>query len=66
MKNYKEVVEIDVSKKTIDAYCYQVQVSKECKNDTVGYKSMKYLQKIIVSEKYVDNGDSGWAWYAGI
>ena len=30
MKNYKEVVGIDVSKKTIDAYCYQTQVHKEC------------------------------------
>jgi DMSO/TMAO reductase YedYZ molybdopterin-dependent catalytic subunit len=32
----------------------------------IGYKSMKYLQKIVVSDKYVDNGDSGWAWYVGI
>ena len=40
MKNYKEVVGIDVSKKTIDAYCYQAQVHKEFKNDIVGYKSL--------------------------
>jgi transposase len=39
MKNYKEVVGIDVSKK-IDAYCYQAQVHKEFKNDAVGYKSL--------------------------
>lgn len=32
----------------------------------IGYKSMKYLQKIVVSDKYIDNGDSGWAWYVGI
>jgi DMSO/TMAO reductase YedYZ molybdopterin-dependent catalytic subunit len=32
----------------------------------IGYKSMKYLEKIVVSDKYVDNGDSGWAWYVGI
>ena len=40
MKNYKEVVGIDVSKKTIDAYCYQTQVHKEFVNDIVGYKSL--------------------------
>jgi transposase len=40
MKNYKEVVGIDVSKKTIDAYCYQAQVHKEFKNDIVCYKSL--------------------------
>lgn len=40
MKNYKEVVGIDVSKKTIDAYCYQAQVHKEFKNDILGYKSL--------------------------
>lgn len=32
----------------------------------IGYKSMKYLEKIVVSDKYVDHGDSGWAWYGGI
>lgn len=40
MKNYKEVVGIDVSKKTIDAYCYHAQVHKEFNNDIVGYKSL--------------------------
>ncbi len=32
----------------------------------IGYKSMKYLQRIVVSEEFVDTGDSGWAWYVGI
>ncbi len=33
----------------------------------IGYKSVKYIQKIVVSEKYVDFGeDIGWAWYNGI
>ncbi len=32
----------------------------------IGYKSMKYLQRIVVSETYHDAGDSGWAWYVGI
>jgi DMSO/TMAO reductase YedYZ molybdopterin-dependent catalytic subunit len=33
----------------------------------VGYKSMKYLQKIVVSDEFVDAyGDTGWAWYVGI
>jgi len=40
MKNYEEVVGIDVSKKTIDAYCYKAQVHKEFINDIVGYKSL--------------------------
>ena len=40
MKNYKEVVGIDVSKKTIDAFCYQAQVHKAFVNDVVGYKSL--------------------------
>jgi transposase len=40
MKNYKEVVGIDVSKKTIDAYCYQAQVHKAFVNDIIGYKSL--------------------------
>jgi len=40
MKNYKEVVGIDVSKKTLDAYCYQGQVHKEFVNDVSGYKSL--------------------------
>ena len=40
MKNYDEVVGIDVSKKTIDAYCYQTQVHKVFTNDLSGYKSL--------------------------
>jgi DMSO/TMAO reductase YedYZ molybdopterin-dependent catalytic subunit len=32
----------------------------------VGYKSMKYLQKISVTDEFVDLGDYGWAWYVGI
>lgn len=32
----------------------------------IGYKSMKYLQKIEVSDKFLDTGDSGWAWYVGV
>jgi transposase len=37
MKNHKEVVGIDVSKKTIDAFCYQAEEHKEFINDVVGY-----------------------------
>ena len=40
MKNYKEVVGIDVSKKTIDAYCYHAQAHKAFINDLIGYKSL--------------------------
>ena len=40
MKNYDEVVGIDVSKKTLDAYCYQSQVHKVFVNDLIGYKSL--------------------------
>ena len=32
----------------------------------IGYKSMKYVKKIVVSDEYLDTGDSGWAWYTGI
>lgn len=32
----------------------------------IGYKSVKYLQRIVVTDDYVDPGDSGWAWYTGI
>jgi len=32
----------------------------------IGYKSMKYLQRIVVTDKFVDTGDTGWAWYVGI
>ncbi|MFT5762569.1 MAG: transposase [Polaribacter sp.] len=40
MKNHKEVVGIDVSKKTINAYCYRAQVEKEFVNDVIGNKSL--------------------------
>lgn len=32
----------------------------------IGYKSMKYLQRIEVTDEFVDLGDSGWAWYVGM
>lgn len=32
----------------------------------IGYKSMKYLQRIVVTDEYIDPGDTGWAWYVGI
>jgi DMSO/TMAO reductase YedYZ molybdopterin-dependent catalytic subunit len=32
----------------------------------IGYKSLKYLQRIVVTDQFVDMGDSGWAWYTGI
>jgi DMSO/TMAO reductase YedYZ molybdopterin-dependent catalytic subunit len=32
----------------------------------IGYKSMKYLQRIEVTDAFLDLGDSGWAWYVGI
>lgn len=32
----------------------------------IGYKSMKYIRKIEVTEDYPDVGDSGWSWYTGI
>lgn len=32
----------------------------------IGYKSMKYLQRIVVTDEFVDMGDTGWAWYVGI
>lgn len=32
----------------------------------IGYKSVKYLQRIVVTDEFVDRGDSGWAWYVGI
>lgn len=32
----------------------------------IGYKSVKYLQRIVVTDEFVDPGDSGWARYTGI
>lgn len=32
----------------------------------IGYKSMKYLERIVVTDEFVEMGDSGWAWYTGI
>ncbi len=35
----------------------------------IGYKSVKYLQRIVVTDKFIDpNGDgaAGWSWYTGI
>ena len=37
----------------------------------IGYKSMKYLQRIVVTDKFDDGGTkgnivNGWAWYTGI
>lgn len=32
----------------------------------IGYKSIKYLERIVVTDEFVDMGDSGWAWYTGI
>ncbi len=47
MKNYKEAVGIDVSKKTLDAYCYQGEVHKAFVNDISGYKSLlKWVLKV--------------------
>ncbi|MGB6153537.1 MAG: IS110 family transposase [Pricia sp.] len=52
MKNYDEAVGIDVSKKTIDAYCYQAQVHREFSNDLTGYKSLlKWVLKETGQDK---------------
>jgi len=35
----------------------------------IGYKSVKYLQRIVVTDKFVDAADdikAGWSWYNGI
>ena len=35
----------------------------------IGYKSVKYLKRIVVTDKFVDPGPdiaSGWSWYTGI
>ena len=47
MKNYEEVVGIDVSKKTLDAYCHQAQIHKVFTNDVTGYKGLlKWVLKL--------------------
>jgi transposase len=52
MKNYEEVVGIDVSKKTIDAYCYHAQAHKAFINDVKGYKSLlKWVLKVTKQSK---------------
>lgn len=32
----------------------------------IGYKSVKFLQRVVVTDEFTDTGDSGWAWYTGI
>lgn len=32
----------------------------------IGYKSMKYLQRIVVTDKFTEMLSPGWAWYTGI
>jgi DMSO/TMAO reductase YedYZ molybdopterin-dependent catalytic subunit len=37
----------------------------------LGYKSMKFLRRIVVTDHFDDNGakgniQNGWSWYAGI
>lgn len=32
----------------------------------IGYKSLKYLERIVVTDDFVDIGDTGWAWHVGI
>ena len=37
----------------------------------MGYKSMKYLHRIVVTDEFDDGGDkgyiqNGWSWYTGI
>ncbi len=37
----------------------------------LGYKSLKFLQRVVVTERFYDPGkagpiDAGWAWYVGI
>jgi DMSO/TMAO reductase YedYZ molybdopterin-dependent catalytic subunit len=39
----------------------RVRVEKQ-----IGYKSIKYLEKIVVSDEFIDPGDTGWSWYVGI
>ena len=42
MKNYGEVVGIDISKKTIDGYCYQAQEHKVFVNEVFSTVSITY------------------------
>jgi DMSO/TMAO reductase YedYZ molybdopterin-dependent catalytic subunit len=32
----------------------------------IGYKSLKFIQRIVVTDKFVDTVDPEWAWYVGI
>ena len=32
----------------------------------IGYKGMKYLKKIVVTDNFVDLGYISWAWYTEI
>jgi DMSO/TMAO reductase YedYZ molybdopterin-dependent catalytic subunit len=32
----------------------------------IGYMSLKYLQRIQVTDEFLDLGDSGWSWYTGL
>lgn len=32
----------------------------------IGYKSVKYIERIVISDEFIDQGDTGWAWYVGI
>jgi len=37
----------------------------------MGYKSMKYLRRLVVTDRFEDGGEkgniqTGWAWYTGI
>ena len=52
MKNYKEVVGIDVSKKTIDAYCHKAHTHKDFKNEISGCKSL--LKWVLKQTKGID------------
>jgi len=32
----------------------------------IGYKSAKFIERIVVTDEFVNLGDNGWAWYVGI
>jgi DMSO/TMAO reductase YedYZ molybdopterin-dependent catalytic subunit len=32
----------------------------------VGYKSVKYIERIVVTDEFVGTGDTGWSWYVGM